>query len=81
MIWRYFLFFFMICIISVTSFSQQEKFIRPLPAQKSLTGVKSNEPEIITEYEKLLQEYEELVRKYPDKKELYYNLGNNSIVL
>ena len=28
------------------------------------------------EYEKALKEYEALIKKYPDKKELYYNLGN-----
>ncbi len=75
-IWRYLLIFCIIGAIPVTSFSQQEKLIRPLPPQKSLTDLKSKEPEINTGYEKLLQEYGELVNKYPDKKELYYNLGN-----
>ena len=76
MTWRYFLIFCMMVIIPVTLFSQQEKPIRALPTQNSLPGLLGEESEINTEYEKTLQEYEKLIKKYPDKKELYYNLGN-----
>ena len=76
MIWRYFLIFCMIGIISVTLFSQQEKPIPTLPNQNLLPGVQEEESENNSEYEITLQEYEELIKKYPEKKELYYNLGN-----
>ena len=76
MTWRYFLIFCMMVIIPVTLFSQQEKPIRVLPTQNSSPGVLGEEPIINTEHEKTLQEYEKLIKKYPDKKELYYNLGN-----
>ena len=64
----------MIGVLPVSLFSQQKKAIRPLPTQ----GILPKEPALNPEYEKALQEYEVLIKKYPDKKELFYNLGNLS---
>ena len=63
-------------IAPFTVFSQKKIAIEPLPAQKSLSSLNNNKSEINAEYEKALKEYEALIKKYPDKKELYYNLGN-----
>ena len=57
-------------------FSQKQTSIQSLPAQKSLALLDNNKPEINAEYEKVLKEYETLLKKYPDKKELFFNLGN-----
>jgi tetratricopeptide (TPR) repeat protein len=75
-IWRYFLVFWMIGVLPVSLFSQQKKAIRPLATQNSVSGILPKEPALNPEYEKALQEYEALIKKYPDKKELFYNLGN-----
>ena len=63
-------------IAPFTVFSQKKIAIQPLPAQKSSSSLNNNKPEVNAEYEKALKEYEVLIKKYPDKKELYYNLGN-----
>ena len=61
-------------------FSQKQTSNQPLPAQKSLSSLNNNKPEVNAEYEKALKEYEALLKKYPDKKELYYNLGNLNFI-
>ena len=66
----------MIGVLPVSLFSQQKKAIRPLPTQNPVPGILPKEPALNPEYEKALQEYEVLIKKYPDKKELFYNLGN-----
>ena len=69
----------LVCAIMIapfTVFSQKKTAIQPFPAQKSLSSLNNNKPGINKEYEKALKEYEALLKKYPDKKELYYNLGN-----
>ena len=53
-------------------FSQQKKAISPLPTQSQINKEFIPNPE----YEKAIIDYEKLINKYPDKKELYYNLGN-----
>ena len=63
-------------IAPFTVFSQKKIAIQPLPAQESSSSLNNNKPEVNAEYEKALKEYEALIKKYPDKKELYYNLGN-----
>ena len=77
-IWRYFIVFWMIGVIPISLFSQHKKAIRPLPTQNPVPGILPKEPALNPEYEKALQEYEVLIKKYPDKKELFYNLGNLS---
>ncbi len=57
-------------------FSQQKKAIRPLPAQSQIPNQTNKEFIPNPEYEKALMDYKELINKYPDKKELYFNLGN-----
>ena len=57
-------------------FSQQKKPIRPLPTQSQIPSQTKKEFIPNPEYEKALIDYEELINKYPDKKELYFNLGN-----
>ena len=76
MTWRYFLILCIIGVIPVTLFPQQEKPFHTLSAQNLSPGVEGEEPEINTEHEKTLQAYKKLIKKYPDKKELYYNMGN-----
>ena len=66
----------MIGVLPVSLFSQQKKAIRPLATQNPVPGILPKEPALNPEYEKALQEYEVLIKKYPDKKELFYNLGN-----
>jgi len=73
---RYFLVFWMIGVLPVSLFSQQKKAIRPLPTQNTVSGILPKEPALNPEYEKAVQEYKALIKKYPDKKELFYNLGN-----
>ena len=57
-------------------FSQQKKAIRPLPAQSQIPNQTNKEFIPNPEYAKALMDYKELINKYPDKKELYFNLGN-----
>ena len=57
-------------------FSQQKKAIRPLPTRSLIPSQTEKEFIPNSEYEKALIDYEELINKYPDKKELYFNLGN-----
>ena len=57
-------------------FSQQKKPIRPLPTQSQIPSQTKKEFIPNPEYEKALMDYKELINKYPDKKELYFNLGN-----
>ena len=57
-------------------FSQQKKPIRPLPTQSQIPSQTKKEFIPNPEYEKALIDYKELINKYPDKKELYFNLGN-----
>ena len=57
-------------------FSQQKNPIRPLPTQSQIPSQTKKEFIPNPEYEKALMDYKELINKYPDKKELYFNLGN-----
>ena len=57
-------------------FPQQKKPIRPLPTQSQIPSQTKKEFIPNPEYEKALIDYKELINKYPDKKELYFNLGN-----
>ena len=63
-------------VIPIFLFSQQKKPIRPLPTQSQIPSQTKKEFIPNPEYEKALIEYKELINKYPDKKELYFNLGN-----
>ena len=68
------IFIILICF-SIKIFAQQKKGLQPVSTQESLPFNMPKEKKNI-EYKLALKEYEELIRKYPDKKELYYNLGN-----
>ena len=57
-------------------YPQKQTSIQPLSPQKSLTELNQEQLEVNPEYERVLKEYEKLIRKYPDKKELFFNLGN-----
>jgi len=45
-------------IAPFTVFSQKKIAIQPLPAQKSLSSLNNNKPEVNAEYEKALKEYD-----------------------
>ena len=63
-------------VVPMFLFSQQKKPIRPLPTQSQIPSQTKKEFIPNPEYEKALIDYEQLINKYPDKKELYFNLGN-----
>ena len=75
-IWKYIPLVLMIGVLPDSLFSQHEKAIRPLPNQNQLQNQVGKDIKPNPEYEKALQEYKALINKYPDKKELFYNLGN-----
>ena len=56
--------------------TQQKTSIKPLPSARSRAELKQDQPVVNPEYERVVKEYEKLIRKYPEKKELFYNLGN-----
>ena len=57
-------------------FPQKQKAIHPLPTHSQMPKQTNKAFIPNSEYEKALIDYEELIDKYPDKKELYFNLGN-----
>ena len=66
-----------ILVLSIAMlYTQKQTSIQPLPLKQSLAELNQAQPEISPEYKSALKEYEKLIRKYPDKKELFYNLGN-----
>ena len=56
--------------------TQKKTSIKPLPSARSLAELKQDQPAVNLEYERVVKEYEKLIHKYPEKKELFYNLGN-----
>ncbi|SVE37712.1 uncharacterized protein METZ01_LOCUS490566, partial [marine metagenome] len=63
-------------LASAFLYTQKKTSIQPLPPKQSLSELYQVQPKVNSEYESVLNEYENLIRKYPDKKELFYNLGN-----
>ncbi len=63
-------------VIPIFLFAQHKKPIRPLLTQSQIPSQTKKEFIPNPEYEKALIDYKELINKYPDKKELYFNLGN-----
>ena len=63
-------------VLSALMFAQKQTPIQPLSHRESLADLNQVQPEVNPEYERVSKEYKELIRKYPDKKELFYNLGN-----
>ena len=57
-------------------YPQQHSSVKSLPSQQPLPLLDKSQPDINPKFEQALKEYEALIKKYPDKKELYYNLGN-----
>ena len=65
-----------IMLVPFILFPQKQTSIHPLPAQKSISSLNNANPEVNAEYFKALQKYEALIKEYPEKKKLYYNIGN-----
>ena len=65
-----------IMLVPFILFPQKQTFIQPLPAQKSISSLNNDNPEVNAEYVKALQKYEALIKEYPGEKKLYYNIGN-----
>ena len=57
-------------------YAQKKASIQPLSPQQTLASNNQDQPKFSPEYEQVLKEYEKLIQKYPDKKELFYNMGN-----
>ena len=71
---RFFIVAFIISLMVI--YPQQHSSDKSLPSQLPLPSLDKSQPNINSEFEKALKEYEALIKKYPDKKKLYYNLGN-----
>ena len=63
-----------IMLVPFILFPQKQTFIQPLPAQKSISSLNNDNPEVNAEYVKALQKYEALIKEYPGEKKLYYNI-------